>query len=252
MEEIFLILFGLVIGSFLNVVIYRLPRNQSVVHPGSRCPSCQIPIRFYQNVPVLSFILLRGRCANCRSRISIRYPLVEILTAGTFGLAYRIYGPSLYTAFVILFLSLLIALALIDLEHMILPDPLTLGGGAVFLIYSFFQPQISPLDAILSGFISSLLFTGLYFFYLKVRRIEGLGFGDIKMILFLGLFLGHRKLIIAVFLASILGLLTGAYFIIFRKKTMKLALPFGTFLGLGSYISLFAGEEILRFIQSLY
>ena len=252
MEEIFLILFGLVIGSFLNVVIYRLPRNQSIVRPGSRCPACQTPIRFYQNIPVISFIFLGGGCANCRSRISMQYPLVEIFTAFTFWLAYRTYGPSLYTAFVILFLCLLIALALIDLEHMILPDPLTLGGGVVFLIYSFFQPEISPLDALLSGFISSLLFTGLYFFYLKVRKIEGLGFGDIKMVLFLGLFLGYRKLIIAVFLASVLGLLTGIYFIIFRKKTMKLALPFGSFLGLGSYVSLFAGEEILRFIQSLY
>lgn len=252
MEEIFLILFGLVIGSFLNVVIHRLPLNQSVVTPGSRCPSCQAPIRFYQNIPVISFILLRGRCANCRSSISVQYPLVEIFTAFTFWLAYRSYGPSPYTAFVILFLCLLIALALIDLEHMILPDPLTLGGGVVFLIYSFFQPEISPLDALLSGFITGLLFTGLYFYYLKVRKIEGMGFGDIKMVLFLGLFLGHRKLIIAVFLASVLGLLTGIYFIIFRKKTMKLALPFGTFLGLGSYVSLFAGEQILRFIQSLF
>jgi leader peptidase (prepilin peptidase)/N-methyltransferase len=252
MEEVFLILFGLVIGSFLNVVIHRLPRGQNVVWPGSHCPSCETPIRFYQNIPVFSYLALRGRCAYCRTRISIQYPLVELLTAFTFWLAYRTYGPSLHTSFVILFLCLLIALALIDLEHMILPDSLTIGGAVVFLAYSFFQPEISTLDAVLSGFVCSLVFTGLYFFYLKVRKIEGLGFGDVKMVLFLGLFLGHRKLIIAIFLASITGLLTGVYFIIFRHKNLKLALPFGTFLSLGSCLSLFAGEKILDFIQSLY
>ena len=135
---------------------------------------------------------------------------------------------------------------------MILPDALTIGGAAVFLVYSFFHPEISAPDAVLSGFSCGLIFTGLYFFYLKVRKIEGLGFGDVKMVLFLGLFLGHRKLIIAIFLASVTGLLAGIYFILFRRKSLKLALPFGTFLGLGAAVSLFAGEEILNLIQSLF
>ncbi len=250
MEEIFLIALGLIIGSFLNVVIVRLPRGESVIRPGSRCPACQAPIPFYLNIPLLSFLMLRGKCSRCRAPISWQYPLVEAFTAFSFWLTWIRFGPDLYTALAILFICLLIALALIDLKHMILPDELTLGGATVFLAYSFFHPLISPLNAWLTAILAALLFTGLFFFYLKVRKIEGLGFGDIKMIFFLGAFLGYRQLIVAVFLSSLLGLLAGLYFIVFRKKTLRFALPFGTFLSLGSYLSLFWGEAFLRLLPT--
>jgi leader peptidase (prepilin peptidase)/N-methyltransferase len=135
---------------------------------------------------------------------------------------------------------------------MILPDELTLGGAVLFFLYSFFNPRLTTANAVIASFGSALIFTGLYYFYLKVKKIEGLGFGDIKMMLLLGAFLGINKLLIAVLLASLSGLIVGIFFIIFKGKTLKLKLPFGTFLGAGSYISLFWGEKLLRAIQSLY
>jgi leader peptidase (prepilin peptidase)/N-methyltransferase len=253
MEETALIIFGLIIGSFLNVLIYRLPLEKSIVKPGSHCPACGKPLKFYDNIPVIAYILLGGKCRRCKNRISLIYPLVEIFTAFSFWLSYRFYGSSLvHTAFTILFVCLLLILALIDLKHMILPLELTIGGAVIFLAYSFFNPFLEPVDAFGTAIGGALAFAALYFFYLKVRKIEGLGQGDIWMMLLLGSFLGLNKLVIAVLTASISGLIVGLFFIIFKKKDMKMALPFGTFLSLGSYVALFWGGDLLRFIQSLY
>jgi len=253
MEEVFLIIFGLIIGSFLNVVIYRLPLEKSIVKPRSHCPACNTTIKFYDNIPVVSYILLRGKCRHCRAGISPIYPAVEAITGFNFWLSYVYFGQQpLYTAASILFICLLLSLALIDLKHMILPLELTIGGAAVFLIYSFFNPVISPIEAFGTAAGGALVFAAIYYLYLKVREIEGLGQGDIWMMLLLGSFLGINKLVIAVLLASFSGLIVGMFFIIFKKKDLKMALPFGTFLSLGSYISLFWGDEILKLIQSIY
>jgi leader peptidase (prepilin peptidase)/N-methyltransferase len=150
------------------------------------------------------------------------------------------------------FICLLIVLAAIDLKHMILPDELTLGGSALFFTYSFFNPAVSQLNAILSGLGAALLFAGFFYFYLKVRKIEGLGFGDIKMVLLMGLFLGLNRLVIAIFLGSLSGLLVGIFFMLFKKKNLKFALPFGPFLSLGSYIALFWGDAIMPWIGKLW
>jgi leader peptidase (prepilin peptidase)/N-methyltransferase len=253
MEEVTIILMGFIFGSFLNVVIYRLPLKKSIVIPGSRCPSCGKIIRFYDNIPLLSYIILGGKCRNCKTKISLIYPAVELFTAFSFWLTY-VYFKHLpvYAGFNALFLCLLIALALIDYKHQILPNELTLGGAVIFLIYAFFNPIITPVNAFISAFGAALFFAGIYFFYLKVRKIEGLGQGDIKMILLLGAFLGTHKLAIAIFLASFAGLVVGLFFIIFKGKDLKMKLPFGTFLSLGSYISVFWGHHIIRAIQSIY
>jgi leader peptidase (prepilin peptidase) / N-methyltransferase len=251
MEVIVVVLLGLIIGSFLNVVISRLPEHLSIVKPRSRCPRCLAPIPFYHNLPILSFIVLRGRCRACRARISLQYPLVELLSAFSFWISFQTFGLSVHAAFTALFLTLLIVLAVIDLTHMILPDELTLGGAVVFLGYSFFNPVITPWDSFLSAFGTSLVFLALYVFYLKVRKLEGLGQGDIKMMLLLGAFLGFQQTVVALLLASCSGLAVGLFFIIFRKKTLKLALPFGTFLSLGAYIALFWGNDILLFLRTL-
>ncbi len=253
MEEILLILFGLIIGSFLNVVIYRLPIEKSIVKPRSYCPQCNQNIKFYDNIPVISFIILGGKCRNCKAKISLQYPLVEIFTALTFWLSYSFYFSisPVYTVFTIIFLCIIVVLAIIDFKHMILPDEFTIGGGVLFLIYSFFNPIITYKSAFISAFGSALIFAFLYFFYLKVRKIEGLGFGDVKMMILLGAFLGIHKLLIAVFLASLSGVIIGFIFIIFKGKDLKTKLPFGTFLGFGTYISVFWGDNIWRFIQSL-
>jgi len=254
MEKIILIIVGLAVGSFLNVVIYRLPKGESIVKPGSHCPKCNTPIKFYDNIPVISYIFLWGKCRQCKTHIPFIYPAVEILTALIFWYSYTKYSPfsPVYTGFAILFLCLLLVLALIDLQHMILPLELTIGGAAVFLIYSFFNPVLTPIDAFATALSSALVFAGIYYFYIKVRKIEGLGQGDIWLMLFLGAFLGVNKTVIAVLVGSLSGLVVGLYFIIFHKKNLKLALPFGTFLGLGSGVSLFWGNAILRWIQSLY
>lgn len=253
MEEVIIILVGFIFGSFLNVVIYRLPLKKSIVKPGSRCPSCGKIIRFYDNIPVLSYMILGGKCRNCKAKISLIYPAVELFTAFSFWLTY-VYFKHLpvYAGFNALFLCLLIALAMIDYTHQILPNELTLGGAVIFLIYAFFNPVITPVNAFISAFGAALLFAGIYLFYVKVRKIEGLGQGDIKMILLLGAFLGTHKLAIAIFLASFAGLVVGLFFIIFKGKDLKMKLPFGTFLSLGSYISVFWGHHILRAIQSIY
>jgi leader peptidase (prepilin peptidase)/N-methyltransferase len=253
MEEIFIVVIGLIVGSFLNVVIHRLPQKMSIVKPRSFCPKCKTEIKYFENIPVFSFIVLLGRCRTCKAKISWQYPIVEILTATGFFLAYHVYGEiPLYSASVMVFISVLITLAFIDLRYMILPDELTIGGAVFFLIFSFFNPKISSIDAFASALGSALLFAGIYFFYIKVRKIEGIGFGDVKMMLLLGAFLGMKKLAVAVLLASVSGLLVGLFFIIFRKKNLKFALPFGTFLALGSSISVFYGNQILDYLRLVY
>jgi len=252
METALTIVFGLIIGSFLNVVIHRLPLGENVVFPPSHCPRCHANIPFYLNIPLLSYILLLGKCRSCRAKISPQYPLVEGFCAFSFWLTLHFFGLSLTAVFTAAFICLLITLAAIDLEHMILPDELTLGGAALFFAYSFFNPAISQLNAVLSGLGAALFFSGFFFFYLKLRKIEGLGFGDIKMVLLMGLFLGLHRLVVAIFLASLSGLLVGIFLIIFKKKNLKFALPFGPFLSLGSYISLFWGTGILAWLGSLW
>ncbi len=254
MGQIFIVIFGLIIGSFLNVVIIRLPQKISLYKPGSYCPKCKTPIKFYHNIPVISYLLLMGKCKSCKAKISLQYPLVEITTALSFLLIYDFwrYYP-VQGIFTGLFIAIIIVLGLIDLKHMILPDELTLGGTIIFLTYSFFNPinYPTPLDSFISGFGAALVFTIIYFYYLKVRQLEGLGFGDVKMMLLLGAFLGIQKLVITILLASFSGLIVGLYFVIFKKKNLKFALPFGTFLSLGSIIAVFWGIPILNWIQSI-
>jgi len=253
MEEIIIVGFGLIVGSFLNVLIYRLPRHENIVFPRSHCPACNTAIKFYDNVPVISYLVLMGKCRQCKARISFRYPLVELLTALGFWLSYAYFGYVLhYVGVSILFICLLVVLAFIDLEHKILPLQLTIGGAVVFLAYSFFNPFLVPREALIASAGGALAFTAIYFFYLKVRRIEGLGQGDIWMILMMGAFLGITKLVISILLATTAGLLVGLYFIIFKRKTLKMELPFGTFLSLGAFISLFMGHDIMHLIHSIY
>lgn len=252
METTLTIALGLIIGSFLNVVIHRLPLGENVVFPPSHCPYCQAGIPFYLNIPLLSYFILLGKCRSCHGKISWQYPLVEGFCAFSFWLTLHFFGLSLTAVFTVIFICLLIALAAIDLKHMILPDELTLGGAALFFVYSFFNPDVGQLNAVLSGLGAALFFLGFFFFYLKLRKIEGMGFGDIKMVLLMGLFLGLQRLVVAIFLASLSGVLVGVFLIIFKKKNLNYALPFGPFLSLGSYIALFWGPDILAWIGSLW
>lgn len=236
--------FGAIIGSFLNVCIHRLPRQQSVVWPPSQCPTCGHQLTWYENVPVISYAFLRGRCRNCRAPISMRYPVIEALTAAMFAGAFWYYGPSVLLAQRLLLGCILIALFAIDLEHHLLPDAITLPGIAAGFVFSFFtQPGwLASLAGILTG--GGILYAIAEAYY-RIRREEGLGGGDIKMLAMVGAFLGWRLTILTLMMASFAGSIAGALLIASRRGGMKYALPFGTFLAIGAAVSAAVGSGLI-------
>jgi len=253
MEEILLVVLGLIIGSFLNVVIHRLPGKQSLIKPASHCPGCNTPVKPYDNIPVLSYLLLGGKCRFCKIRISPRYPIVEAFTGFIFWLSYVMYAPNyVHVGFTILFLCLLLVLALIDLEHMILPNELNLIGAVIFLGYSFFHPQITWQSGFIAGLGGAFSFIAILYLYKLIRKKDGMGWGDIKMMPLLGAFLGVNKLVIAVFLSSFIGSILGILLMLIKKKGMQDPIPFGTLLAMGSFIAVFWGTQILLYIQNFY
>jgi leader peptidase (prepilin peptidase) / N-methyltransferase len=235
-ETLVALLAGLLIGSFLNVCIYRLPRDLSVIAPRSYCPHCERTIAWYDNIPVLSFLILRGRCRHCRKRISIRYPLVELATGIAFAICAASLGASLGALKWSVFSALLIALIAADLEERILPDEFTLGGTAIGLIFaalSHFDPRLISLAA--SAFGAAIASGALWlvgWLYKKVRHREGLGLGDVKMLAMMGAFLGAPDTLLAFIAGSAFGAVTGlVYILVTRKDPSTYQLPFGTFLG---------------------
>jgi leader peptidase (prepilin peptidase) / N-methyltransferase len=231
-------LFGLVVGSFLNVVIHRVPRRESVVWPASHCPHCEEPIRPLDNVPFLSYLLLRGRCRNCKEPISARYPAVEALTGLLFGAAAYEFGVSLALLPALVFISALISLAVIDLEHRLLPNvivgPATLAGLALSVLADPASWWTFPLFAVV---VAGALF-GLALVY-----PGGMGMGDVKMGGMLGAFLGPYAAL-AVFLGALLGALAGGLLMAAGRMQRRSALPFGLFMALGGLISLFVGPDL--------
>ena len=187
-----------------------------------------VSVKPYDNIPILSFLFLLGKCRKCKARIPIIHPFIEALTGLVFWLSYTwFFEYSIhYAVFSVIFLLILISLTFIDLFHMILPDELTYGGAVLFLIYSFFNPRISVLESFGAAFGGALFFASLYFFYLKVRKIDGLGFGDVKMMLFLGAFLGVAKTVVAVMLASFFGTNCWSVFYCFLWKDIEVCTSF--------------------------
>jgi len=234
-------IFGALVGSFLNVCAYRLPRKESIIYPGSRCPHCRAPIKWHDNIPILSFILLKGRCRTCRERISRRYPLVEFLAALlSLSLVIR-FGLSLTYFFFFAFAAALLLASLIDIDHQIIPDEISLPGILVGLFFSPWNPFTNPLEALrgaLCGAGSLYLVAEFYYFFTKR---EGLGGGDLKLLAFIGVFLGIKSLIPVIFIASLVGTISGFLIAILGKVKQKrtLAIPFGPFLSLGALFYLF-------------
>ncbi len=242
LHQIIVVVIGLILGSFLNVLIYRIPRGLSIVKPRSFCPHCNSKIRWYDNIPVISFVILLGKCRNCKKPISIRYPIVEIITSLSLLLVYKKFYFSYQLFGSIIFTLALITLAFIDLEHKILPDRITLSGFVFFLFYSLSNPSKNFLDGIIGAFLGAGILLLLYYF---IRKEEGLGFGDIKMMLMIGVFLGIEGTVLSLVIASLLGSLVGILIAVIMRKGMKYALPFGVFLSIGAYISLLWGREII-------
>lgn len=235
--------FGACLGSFLNVVIYRLPLDKSIVYPGSSCPSCGKPISWYDNIPIFSYIILLGKCRNCGTGISIRYPLVEAAAMGLTLLVYWRFGldGQYGQAAIALILSLgMLAVALIDLDHMIIPDELSIGGIVVGLGLSFVPGGVDPIPAVIGAVAGSGSLWLLRWGHMKLSGVEGMGLGDVKLAGTIGAFLGWYALPMVLFMSAITGLIAGGGVILFTKKGGRTPIPFGTFLALGTVVYVMA------------
>jgi leader peptidase (prepilin peptidase) / N-methyltransferase len=221
---------GAVVGSFLNVVIHRLPRGLSVVHPRSACPHCGAPIRWYDNVPLLSFLLLRARCRDCRAPIAVRYPLVEALAGAAAVLALSRYGLSVTAAEVALFAWMSIALGLIDLEHQLLPDVITYPAIVVGVAGSWLGGFARPLPSLIGVAVGAALPALIILSYRFLRGEEGMGWGDVKYLAAIGAVVGVRDCLWVLVLAAVAGALVGGALWLSGRGSGKTALPFGTFL----------------------
>ncbi|MGC9006457.1 MAG: prepilin peptidase [Sulfurihydrogenibium sp.] len=247
-------LLGASIGSFLNVVIYRLPREMSIVYPPSTCPTCKNRIKWYDNIPIVSYIILKGKCRFCKTDISIRYPIVEFITALAAVVSYLKFGFTLDFVFTFYFLASMIALSFIDWDFKIIPDEINFLGVFSGLLYagikSFQQGSFEPLiNALLGSLVGSGFLFLIAFFYLKVRNIEGLGMGDVKLLAFIGSYVGWFGALFTILFGSVLGLVASLYFMKKQKEDeiMKLEIPFGPFLAMAGIIYLFFGEKIYNF-----
>jgi leader peptidase (prepilin peptidase)/N-methyltransferase len=244
-------LFGLVTGSFVNVLVHRLPRGESVVRPASHCPACGAPIRRRDNIPVVSWLLLNARCRDCRAPIAARYPVVELVNGALWSLCF-LRAPS-YPDFLsaALLVSACLALLLIDAEFQLLPDAITLTGLAAGIALSFFSTVRTPLSAALGAGLGAGGLWLVAFVYEKVAGQEGMGLGDVKMLGMVGAFLGPAGVLLTVLLASLVGSAVGLLLIAARRGGMKMALPFGVFLSLGAVAALAFGEPLIAHYRSL-
>jgi len=243
---------GAVIGSFLNVCIYRIPAGQSVVSPPSSCPGCGARIRWFQNVPILSWVFLRGRCASCKARISIRYPLIEALNGFLFALVLWYFGFSSATLVYWLLISALVVITFIDLDHQIIPDVISLPGIVVGFLCSFFIPWLPWVDSLLGILLGGGILLAIAWLYEVLAKREGMGGGDIKLLGMIGAFLGWKAIFPVVFFASVAGTLIGVPLMLAKRKDSRFALPFGPFLAGAAVIYLFWGPLIIDWYLSFY
>lgn len=268
---IFTLMFGAIVGSFLNVVIHRVPNEQSIVFPNSACPKCKNPIKPYDNLPIISWLMLGGKCRNCQEKISARYPAVELLTALIFTLTFAAIGFNVFLPISLIFVATMISLIFIDAEHMILPDvinfPLLGLALIVRLVYPIFfgaeyfaDLRHSPLTLLqnypiwLVSLVGALLggLVGGGFLWLvgeiwkRLRGVEAMGLGDVKMMFAVGALLGWRLTFLSIFLGAFSGAVIGVFLISRQKeKDMQSQIPFGIFLGTGAIISLLFGEQLI-------
>ena len=245
------LLVGLCIGSFLNVVIYRLPLGQSLVSPRSRCTKCGYELSWYDNVPVLSWALLGGRCRRCRAPISVQYPIVELVTGLLFVLVAWLtpVGPLLVSRLILV--AILVALFGIDLEHQILPNFITLPGVVIGLLFSLIAPP-GWKDALIGAALGAGVLYGIAAAYYAVRREEGLGMGDVKMLAMIGAFLGWKAVLVTLVLSSFSGAAIGMALIAAQRGGMKLALPFGTFLAVGALAAMLVGDPLITWYAGFF
>jgi leader peptidase (prepilin peptidase)/N-methyltransferase len=239
-------LFGLCIGSFLNVCIYRLPSSMSIVSPSrSICPKCNSAISFYDNIPVFSYLWLKGRCRHCQASISLRYPMVELLT-GIIALdIFFMFGLTPAGIIYFIFISSLLVITFIDIDHQIIPDVITLPGIPIGLAVSFVLPAITFKTSMLGMLAGGGSLWVVAWSYSLITRKEGMGGGDIKLLAMIGAFIGWKGVIFTIFAASVAGTFVGLTVMLVKGKNLKFAIPFGPFLSIGAMSYLFFGEKIL-------
>ncbi len=243
--------FGAVVGSFLNVCIHRLPSGDSVVFPASHCPTCRHPIRPYDNIPVLSYLILHGRCRQCGSAISLRYPVVELLTGIAAAGAFSALGQSAHTLLLFAFLCALIVITFIDLDHQIIPDAISLPGIGIGFAAAVILGEPSwkaSLGGILLG--GGLLWAVAEGYYRLTGR-EGMGGGDIKLLAMIGAFLGWRAVPVTLLLGSISGAVIGGALMLIQRRDSRTPIPFGPFLALGAVCALFWGDALIAWYLGL-
>lgn len=243
--SIIILIFGAIVGSFLNVCIYRLPRDKSIIVPNSYCPDCKKPIKFYDNIPILSYIILCGRCRHCNAKISIRYPIVEFITALLFLFLFKTNGLSIEFFVMIFFVSLLVVISFIDLEFQIIPDVLSIGGLIIGLILSFFRQNFGFFDALFGVVLGGGVLFAIAFGYQLIRKIEGMGGGDIKLIGMIGAYYGIKGVIFTIITGSLFGIIVGIPAMLIKGKDSKYAIPFGPFLSLGAVMYIFYGKILV-------
>jgi leader peptidase (prepilin peptidase) / N-methyltransferase len=246
-----LTLLGLAVGSFLNVAVHRVPLRLSVVSPGSRCPSCGYVLGWADNIPVASYLLLGGRCRGCRATISIRYPIVELVTMGVFILHFVVFGTDAILVPRLLLACAMIVLFAIDLEHHLLPNVITVPGIVVGFLFSFLFPPgpvASALGLLIGG--GSLWLIGEA--YYRYAGQEGMGGGDVKMLAMIGAFLGWKLVLVTLVFSSIAGALAGLVVIASRRGDLRYALPYGTFLALAGLMASLYGDRIVAWYLGFY
>lgn len=243
---------GAIIGSFLNVCIIRIPEGRSIVSPPSHCPTCQSAIRFYDNVPVFSYLLLRGKCRGCGERISPRYPLVEFLTGCLSVLLLLRFGLSLSYGVYLLFVASLVVITFIDIDHRIIPDKISLPSIPIGFVLSFLLPELTWLQSLIGILVGggSLLLVAIV--YEAITGVEGMGGGDIKLLAMLGAFLGWEGVLFTIMASSLIGTVVGGGYMLLSGKGRKAAVPFGPFLSLGGLVYLLRGDLIVQWYLNLF
>lgn len=249
-----LFLFGALLGSFANVVILRMPRGESFVRPRSHCPQCKSQIKWFDNIPIISWLFLMGKCRKCGQSISWRYPFVEFLTGLLFLLAFHFIGPQWYLLEILIFLFCLVCCTFIDIDHFILPDKFTLSG----IIIGFVGAVLNPIEnrgwveSLIGIFIGGGFLWALAFFYAVLRKEEGMGGGDIKLLAWIGAVLGWKAVPFVIVSSSIVGSVGGLIAALRSKDKMKTVIPFGPYLALGAVAYIFGGQALAHWYISLF
>ena len=238
--------FGAILGSFYNMLIYRIPREISVISPGSTCPKCGHRLTWKENIPIVSYIFLKGRCAACSSRIPLRYIIVEIVTPLAFLLAYWRHGLNSTFFMETIFFSLLILITFTDLETYLIPDIYSIGGTLLGLLLSGVNPIVTWRESLLGAIVGGTILFLISFVYFRLRGREGLGGGDVKLMVMIGAFTGYKGVVVTMFVSAITGLMAGIIVMVRKKEGLSTMIPYGPFLALGAFVAYLWADKLME------